>query len=103
MGRNAITNSIGVLKRIEPPPERNEETGQNDDRGDRDDHRRGLEESRHPGAHPGQIHVMGPNDEGEEPDGQRGIDQAIYNPTEACGVLFAIISATIPMAGRIKT
>ncbi len=59
------------IKSNRATPQGNEENGQYDDRWNRNNHRGGLEESRDSGSHPGEIHVMGPNNERNEPDTER--------------------------------
>ena len=52
-------------------PQGKEHARQDDHRGNRNDHRRGLEKRCHADAHAGEIHVMRPDDEREESDRQR--------------------------------
>src|SRR5438045_4168187 len=47
-------------------PERNEKRAQDDDRRDGDDHRGGLEKGADHRSHPGEPHVVGPDDEGKK-------------------------------------
>jgi len=51
-------------------------------------------------SHAGEIHVVRPHDEGQDADGQRGVNQRSVARWIA-GVV-GMISATIPMAGRMR-
>ncbi len=87
IGRNAVAKSIGVLKRIDPPQSemKNAVKMMTD----------GIEmiivvvwkNVAHRRAHAGQIHVMRPNDEGEEAEHERGVDQGLVTPERLAGVV----------------
>ena len=68
-------------------PQRDEQTRQNDHGGNRNDHRGGLEESADLGSHAGQIHMMRPDDEGKEPNGERRVNQRFITPDRLAGVV----------------
>ena len=60
---------------------------QNDHRRNRDDHRRRLEERGDFRAHAGQIHVMRPDDERQEADGQHRIHERFIAPDRLARVV----------------
>ena len=68
-------------------PKRDEKRAQDDDRWDRDDHRRRLEKRAHRRAHAGQPHVVGPDDEGEKPENQRGEHERLVTPERLARVV----------------
>ena len=87
IGRNASANSIGVLNRIDPPQsEMNRQVRMITD---------GIEmiivvvwkNVRDRRAHAGQIHVVRPDDERQEADGQHRIDQRFVAPERLARVV----------------
>ena len=87
IGRKAMHEEHRRVEANRPAPQRDEHAGEDDDRRDRDDHRRGLEEGGDADAHAGQIHVVRPDDEREEADRQDGIDQGLVAPERLARVV----------------